>query len=225
MPQLALNLELKNKSQFLEEDFCHLPENASAFLALEKFFSQNHNNSIQIPSIILLGEKSSGKTHILNIFSQKHQENCEFLPKNEVPNINLADFFKKNRFYILEDFDKIQDEELLFHIFNAALVAQAFLVMSGEKMPEFQLKDLISRFKNIVTTKINNLSPDSLKVLLVAIFSNKQIRISSKLIDFLVRNIDRSYGSVFLIIEKIEDFYNENAAPPKVGDLKNIMTD
>ena len=223
MSQLALNLELKNKSQFLEEDFCHLPENASVFLALEKFFSQNHENSIQIPSIILLGEKSSGKTHILNIFAQKYQENCEFLPKNEVSNINLADFFKKNRFYILEDFDKIQDEELLFHIFNAALVAQAFLVMSGEKMPELQLKDLISRFKNVVTTKINRLSLESIMEFLAFYFAAQQIKISTKMIEEVANNINRNYADILAAIVAIENFAAENARMPKISELKNII--
>lgn len=219
MSQLSFDLPLKKKAQFLEEDFCFLPENLGVISSLKLFFAQEDFEEAKITSFIIFGEKFSGKTHILHIFAQKYAQKCQFLDKKNLANLDLANFFQANHFYILEDFDEVKDEELLFHLFNAAFRSKAFLIFSGQEMPDFKIKDVKSRFDNIISSKILGLSLESMQELLFFLFSQRQFKISPKLVDEIAKNIDREYEMVFNVVQKVEKFYGDNKKMPKISDL------
>lgn len=207
MSQLALPFQT-SANLYKKEDFLLTEENAKAFKALKTFFNQKDFSVSQITQIILKGEKSSGKTHLLNNFAVK--TNAEFLNKSDLLDVNLVSIFSKNQFYILEDFNEISDENLLFHILNAANEANAFLVLSCNYSPNFKLKDLNSRLKNIPIAEIENLSEETAKQLLTNYLARKQIRLSAKFISAIVQKIDRNYQSLLDASKRVELAIQEN---------------
>ena len=64
----------------------------------------------------------------------------------------------------------------------------------------FNLKDLASRAKYCLAAKIEKPDDDLIKVLIVKYLSDKQVKISIKLIEFTIKRITRSYSKIFEFI-------------------------
>ena len=213
----------KKENSFDEESFLLLGENAAAFKFFKIFFSQKDFVSSRFPSSILKGSRGCGKTHLLNIFAQKSQ--AEFLKKDEISGVNFGNFFAQNQFYILEDFDEIKDEELVLHLINSASEAKAFLALSTKENPQFRLKDLDSRLKNIFCVEIKEPSEDSLKQLLVNGLAARQIKLSRAAIDFIVGRIERSYVAVIAALKLIETAVSQDGNGFGMAKIKKIFGD
>jgi hypothetical protein len=190
-----LSFPFQDETNFYrEEDFLALAENLVARNFLQKFFAQEKFSSAQLPSLILKGAEASGKTHLLHIFVQKFA--AKFLNKEEIFSANPVEFFCADKFYILEDFYKITDEEALLRLVNSAHEAGAFLLLSTRELQSFHLKDLNSRLKNIVIVAIENPGIEAMEHLLMNRLARRQIRPSKRLIKSILNRIKRSYAAV-----------------------------
>ena len=69
----------------------------------------------------------------------------------------------------------------------------------------FKLEDLRSRTKNCLVAKIDKPEDDLMFALILKNFSDRQITIDKKLIDFIIKRVDRSYGKIFEFIYKIDE--------------------
>lgn len=220
--QLSFPFQSNSKTDlFGKEDFLQLSENSSAINFLNKFFIQEGFSASQFQSLILRGEKSSGKTHLLHIFAKKFK--AEFLDHDKLSGVNPADFFTANQFYILDDINKIKDEELILRLINSAVEAHAFLIISTNSDLKFELKDLSSRLKNIFAVEIKKLSEESLKMLLTHSFARKQIKLSRQVIDFLSDNIQRSFAAVLEAVKLVELQVQESKDGAKIKRIKEIF--
>lgn len=219
--QLNLDLQTNITNSYLKKDFLLLDENSAAFHFLEKFFAQKKFSQAQFSSLILRGSTKSGKTHLLKIFAQENI--VEFLSIDEISSYNISSFFAADHFYILENIEEIKDEELLFHIINAAFAAKAFLILSVKDKTNFQLKDLNSRVKNIFALEIKNPSLETIKILLINAFARKQLKIPKNIIDIIVENIERSYEAVFNAVKLVEFYHQETGKKITSKEIKKIM--
>jgi chromosomal replication initiation ATPase DnaA len=207
---------------FKEEDFLLLTENSATFNFCKKFFAQKDFSASQFQSLIIKGAKASGKTHLLNIFAKK--TGSEFLDKDKILGVNPANFFTTNRFYILENFEEIEEQELLLSLINSAVEAQAFLVLSAQEIPQFKLKDLASRLKNIHATEIKKPSHESLKLLLANQLSRRQIKISRVALNFISDNIERSFAALFDVLKFLEDV-SSSSKSLELARVKQFLKD
>lgn len=197
LPQLSFSFQ--NSAKFLPQDFLLLGENAKAHKILSAFFARKTD----APSLILKGPQACGKTHLLHLFAEENQ--IEFLLEEEVAAGNLSKFFAENNFYVLEDFDLFEDEELLLRLINCASEAKAFLLLTAKNLPKVKIKDLASRLKNIVCAEIAEPSLDSMKQLLVSGLARRQIKLSNEALDFILLKIERSYAAIFAALKLIEN--------------------
>ncbi len=211
MAQLSLPLLLTEESN--AENFLLLPENKIAFTTLKSFFLQKDFSTAHVPSLILKGPQACGKNHLLQILAKEN--NAEFV--NSIIN------FSKNHFYIIENIDEITDEELVLNLINSVSEANSFLILTTNKNPEFKLKDLNSRLRNIVTTTISEPSLDSIKQLLTNHFTRRQIKLSKPIIDFIANNINRDYQAILEAVKKVEFYFNESARQISLKEVKNIF--
>ena len=62
-----------------------------------------------------------------------------------------------------------------------------------------------SRTKNCLVAKIDKPEDDLMFALILKNFSDRQITIDKKLIDFIIKRVDRSYGKIFEFIYKIDE--------------------
>jgi len=68
----------------------------------------------------------------------------------------------------------------------------------------FKLEDLRSRTKNCLFANIQNPDDELMFALILKNLSDRQITLDKKLIDFIIKRIERSYGKIFEFIYKID---------------------
>ena len=142
---------------------------------------------------------------LLNIFLEKFKGIK--IEANELTNESL----KKIKIFeniIIENFNDQVDENLFFTLLNIIDQDNKFLVVTSLKpIVEyvFKLDDLNSRSKNFLLSNIEKPSDDLMYALILKNLSDRQISIDKKLIDFIIKRIDRSYGKIFDFIYKIDE--------------------
>ena len=195
--QLLLNF--KQNQNFNYNDFYVSKSNYYAFQLIEKWPKWEKN------ILNICGEKYSGKTHLSNIFLNKNGG-----IKVEEKEIN-NEIFKKFKLYeniIIDNYDNKVDEKLIYSIFNLADQDNKYLIINSinpiNKI-DFKLNDLKSRSKNCLFAQIENPDDELMFAIILKSFSDRQIQIDKKLIDFITKRIDRSYGKIADFIYKVDE--------------------
>ena len=167
----------------------------------------------------IIGEKFSGKTHIINIFLEKFKSIK--ISSKKLDN----EFLKKIKIYqniILEDLDEAVDENLLFTFLNIIDQDNKYLIITTKKPitnMQFKLKDLKSRSSNFLLLNIEKPDDELIFALILKNLSDRQISIEKKLIEYVIKRIDRSYSKIFDFIYKIDEI---SLKKKKSIDLKII---
>ena len=84
---------------------------------------------------------------------------------------------------------------------------------------KFNLDDLVSRSKNFILQNIEKPDDELIFAILLKNFSDRQISLDKKLIDYIIKRIDRSYSKIFEFIYKIDEI---SLKKKKSIDLKTI---
>ena len=152
----------------------------------------------------IIGEKFSGKTHLTNIFLKKF--NGIRFESNSLNDENLREI-KSYQNIVIENLNLDVDEKIIYTLFNTIEQENKFLIITSLKPIteiEFKLEDLKSRTKNCLLSKIENPDDELMFALVLKNLSDRQITLDKKLIDFIIKRIDRSYGKIFEFIYKID---------------------
>ena len=151
------------------------------------------------------GENFSGKTHLVNIFIKRFKGikiNSSFL-KNE----NLKQVYNQ-RNIIIENLDNNVNEKLVYSLLNIIEQENKFLIITS-KLPivniKFKLADLRSRCKNFLLFNILKPDDELIYALILKNLSDRQVTIDKKLINYIIKRIDRSYSKIFHFIYKIDE--------------------
>ena len=195
--QLLLNFEYKQN--FKDEDFYVSNSNYYAFNLINSWPKWEKN------FLNICGEKYSGKTHLSNIFLKKFKGIK--IDANSFENKNLKEI-KIYENVILDNFGQNVDERLIYSLFNIIDQDNKYLIINSlipVSKISFKLEDLRSRTKNCIVAKIDKPEDDLMFALILKNFSDRQITIDKKLIDFIIKRVDRSYGKIFEFIYKIDE--------------------
>ena len=84
---------------------------------------------------------------------------------------------------------------------------------------DFSLIDLKSRTKNFLLQKIEKPDDDLMFALILKNLSDRQISLDKKLINYIIKRIDRSYSKIFDFVYKIDEL---SLKKKKSIDLKII---
>ena len=108
---------------------------------------------------------------------------------------------------VLEDLNLNINEKLIYSLFNIIDQDNKFLIVTSTKPISeinFKLEDLRSRTKNCLFANIQNPDDELMFALILKNLSDRQITLDKKLIDFIIKRIERSYGKIFEFIYKID---------------------
>ena len=213
--QLIFNFPFKKT--YLSQDFYVSKNNFNAFKLIESW--------PQWPGrfINIFGPIGCGKTHLVNILSNKI--NGLIISSQKIDE-NIINQFKTKECLIIDDFDNDIDENLLYSIINLANQDNKYLIISSPislKKFKIDLKDLNSRFTSFIEVGIDLPTDDLVKVILTKNFSDKQITISKKNIDYILNNIDRSYEKINLFSSLIDNLSLEKAKPVNLKLIKDVL--
>jgi chromosomal replication initiation ATPase DnaA len=213
--QLILNFDYDQN--FQDQDFYVSKSNEFSFKLLNSWPKWERN------FVNLIGEKFSGKTHLVNIFLHKFKG-----IKIEAKDIN-NEFLKKIKVFeniIIENFNDKIDESLFFTLLNIVDQDNKYIILTS-KIPIvdhiFKLDDLNSRSKNFILSNIEKPGDDLMFALILKNLSDRQISIDKKLIDFIIKRIDRSYSKIFDFIYKIDQISLKQKKPIDFKIIKEVL--
>ncbi|NUX01788.1 chorismate synthase [Wolbachia endosymbiont of Madathamugadia hiepei] len=190
---MQLNLFNNNQADYSQQNFIILDENKHVYHSVI--------DDLSWKCLILFGPKSSGKTHLAYIWQSM----------NDAIFINVNNFVSEIRYsnaFILEDIQNVQDEAMLLHCYNYMKENNKRLLITSSTSPNklnFKLKDLSSRILSTISVKIPSASEELLRIMLMKRFSDKQLKIDLKVINYILARVERSFYSISEIIEKIDD--------------------
>ncbi len=153
----------------------------------------------------LIGEKYCGKSHLINIFLKKFKGlkiNSKSITNDSLKKIKLYENI------VIENFENQVDEKLIYSIINLIDQDNKYLIITSKKPIvnfNFNLDDLNSRSKNFILLNIEKPDDDMIFALILKHLSDRQISIDKKLIDYIIKRIERSYGKIFEFIYKVDE--------------------
>ena len=213
--QLLFNF---NYSQnFNYDDFFVSKSNYFAFQLIEKWPKWEKN------ILNIYGEKFSGKSHLANIFCNKNK--CIKITEKQL-NDEILKKLKLHENIVLDNFDNLTEERLLYSLFNLVDHDNKYLLINSIKPINeinFDLNDLKSRSKNCLFAKIDKPDDELMFALILKNFSDRQIEIDKKFIDFIIKRIDRSYGKISDFIYKIDELSLKNKKSIDFKTIKEIL--
>ena len=212
-----LLLELDYKTNFNEHDFYLSKSNQNAFNLVNSW--PDWNKKI----LNISGEKFSGKSHLANIFKLKSKA---FLVKGDEINNSTFKRLKLYESVIIDDFENCKEEKILYSIFNLIDQDSKYMLINSLKPIneiKFNLSDLTSRSKNCIYAEIENPDDELLFAIILKNFSDRQIKIEKKIINFIISRIDRSYRKIDEFIYKIDELSLKKKKPINFKTIKEIL--
>ena len=212
-----LLLELDHKKNFNEYDYYISKSNYFAFNIIDKWPKWEKR------ILNITGEKFSGKTHLANIFKSKTKALLINADKIDEKIFNKIKLFES---VIIDDFDKFNDERLIYSIFNLIEQDNKYLLINSLKPINeiyFELQDLVSRSKNCLIAKIDKPDDDLIFAIILKNFSDRQIKVEKKIVEFIINRIDRSYRKIYEFIYKIDELSLKKKKPINFKTIKEIL--
>ena len=169
------------------------------------------------------GEKFSGKTHLVNIFLKKF--NGVMFEANSLNNDTLKEI-KLYQNIVIENVTNDIDENLFYTLFNMIDLDSKFLIVTSIEpivKINFNLADLNSRSKDFLLQDIERPDDDLIYALLVKNLSDRQISLEKKMLDYIIKRIDRSYGKIFNFIYKIDEISLKKKKSIDLKILKEVL--
>ena len=184
---------------FTDDDFYVSKSNRHIFDLLIKWPEWEKN------FLNISGEKFSGKSHLINIFLKKF--NGIKLEARLLNNDHLGEI-KVHQNIVLENFSKEIKEDLFFTLCNIIEQDNKYLIVTSNQPivdVDFNLIDLKSRSKNFLLQNIEKPDDELIFALILKNLSDRQISLDKKLIHYIIKRIDRSYGKIIDFIYKIDE--------------------
>ena len=210
-------LKFNYEQNFKEDDFYVSKSNHHIFEFLNKWPKWEKN------FLNINGERFSGKTHLINIFLRKFRG-----IKFEAKSFNNDDL-KKVKIYqniVIENLTNDIDENLIFTLLNIIDQDNKYIIVTSNEPIvniEFNLDDLKSRSKNFLLQNIKQPDDELMFALLLKNFSDRQILIDQKLIDYIIKRINRSYSKIFDFIYKIDEMSLKKKKPIDFKIIKEVL--
>ena len=210
-------LEFPSRQVYKKEDFYVSPSNQEAYDFINSW-------PRWIKRIVnIFGPSGSGKSHLASIL--KNKTSCLQINSNEL-NEKIFIRYKTKETLIIENLDKKIPEKLLFSLWNVALQDNKYLMTTSKKpisSYKFKLKDLESRVKSSLIIGINLPNDDLISVILAKNFSDKQIKVEKKHIDYIIKRIDRSYEKISQFIFTLDKYSLKKGSPFSLKLIKEVL--
>lgn len=196
MKQLILPLD--HSPAFDDKDFIVSAANENAYHHLMSWPQWHH------PCLSIYGEGGCGKTHLSHIWQEKTK--ARYLSGQDFNQVQLEDLFEGENLFILDDAQRIDREEKLFHFYNYILDKKGgalFLSVSPPSQWKISLPDLSSRLKVIPAIRIHAPDEALLARLINKLFQDLQLHVDEDVVSFLLKHMERSFESAHLWVEQL----------------------
>jgi len=159
----------------------------------------------QGPVQVLVGPAASGKTHLVKVWRER--SGAEALDR-AMSDVAALDARASGSSIAVEDADRAGfDEQTLFHLLNLAAEKRFSVLLTGRISPTrwpFSLPDLVSRLSAVPITDIGAPDETLLRTVMLKHFSDRQLTIEPKVLEFLAVRIDRSLEAAAAAVDAVD---------------------
>jgi len=202
---------------YLKEDFYVSPSNEQAYDFVNSWPKW-------IKRIVnIYGPTGSGKTHLATMLKNK---TSTLIIQAETLDDKVFFNFKTKEALIIENLNEKISESLLFSLWNVALQDNKFFLITSIKPVtsyKFKLPDLKSRISSCICIGITLPNDELISVILAKNFSEKQIKVEKKHIDYIIKRIDRSYEKISQFISILDKYSLKKGAPFSLKLIKEVL--
>lgn len=190
------------------EDFMVAPCNKEAFQMVDswpKWLSSG---------MIIYGPKGCGKSHLAHLFADKirifspQPIRVSLVEASRINMRNVKRIAEENQSIVIENLSPKVNAEALFHLFNLYNEEGRYMLWTSEIAPShigFALKDLQSRLNMLPCIAIKEPDDMMLRALIVKLFNDRQIIISSEILQYIVNNSQRSFKYIEELVNEIDN--------------------
>lgn len=158
-------------------------------------------------ALVVSGPPACGKSHLAHVWQAK----------SDAPRLLYADIaslegtLSSHRHLVVEDIDidtpDPAREEALLHAFNWTRERGGYLLMTAQSAParwNLALPDLSSRLKTVHLAEITAPDDSLLAALMLKLFDDRQLKVGSDVILFLLGRTDRSFAAVAALVDALD---------------------
>ncbi len=203
--------EAKNRENYIVGD-----SNINAIKWIDKYPYWKNSG------LIIEGPKASGKSHLVRVWQNK--SNCNIFCSEQVNNeeINTND----NKNLAIENLESIKNYEFFLHLINFKKEKKLkYLLTTSHSISSLNisLRDVSSRLLELPKAKITLPSDEILKGLIIKLLKDKGLIITSKLVDYVITRIERSYEAVNLFIHDLNNISLEKKKNISISLIKELI--
>ena len=216
MGQLVFKFPFKTK--YYEQDYYVSSNNFSAYRLVESWPNWPGK------WLNIFGPKGSGKTHLSNIFIKKIKS--YYIEANDFNDNDIITNIQNKECLIIDNYKNNIDEKAFYSLLNFLKQSNKYAIinsLNSIKNERIKLEDLKSRLNSFIDVGIELPTDELLRVIISKYFSDKQIEISPKISEYIIKNIERSYEKVFKFIKEIDDLSLSSGKSININLIKKVL--
>jgi chromosomal replication initiation ATPase DnaA len=156
-------------------------------------------------ALALIGPEGAGKSHLATIWAEA--AGARVIAAHALDAASVPQALATGALAV-EDADRCRlDEPALFHLLNLAREQSAYLLMTARRPPAswtVRLPDLASRLRAVPVVTLDPPDDALLAAVLVKLFADRQLVVDERLIEFLVKRIERSFAAAQAAVVKLD---------------------
>ena len=206
------------RTKYFEQDFYVSSNNFAAYKLIESWPNWPGK------WLNVFGATGSGKTHLTKILVKKIRkvkfENANKLGDKIIEDLNNFDCL------IIDNLEKNIDEKLFYSFLNQSKLLEKYILITSKtpiKNYSFKLKDLKSRLNIFLHIGIDLPTDELLQVIISKSFSDKQINLSPRISEYIIKNVERSYEKMFKFIKDIDDLSLSSGKSININLIKKVL--
>ena len=207
--QKIFNFQFSSKNKYENYFVNHTNQKAYDLTILDNF---NQN-------IFLYGPKKSGKSYLANLWKNKN---------NAIQyNNNFSTIIETKKNIFIDDVLGKTSDENIFHLINHCKLNNLkmyFVSSININAYDFKFRDLQSRLREFIYLEIKSPDDEMCKMLMVKLFSDKQIIIKNEeIFDFIFKRLNRTYFDIYIFVEKLDRLSLEKKRQLTIPLIKEII--
>ena len=205
------------KTTYFERDFFVSSNNFEAYKLIESWPKWPEKR------INIFGPSGCGKTHLINILSKKLKLLSVNANKFDEKIHNLVENFDC---IVIENYNENIDEKLLYSFINQISQFNKILIINSLKnIKNFKINlvDLKSRLNSFMEIEIGLPTDDLIRVIISKTFSDKQIDLNNKNLEFIIKKIERSYEKIFKFTKDVDNISLSTGKSININLIKKVL--
>jgi chromosomal replication initiation ATPase DnaA len=194
-----LALDFGHRPAFGREDFLIASCNAEAVAWIDRWPDWPG------PALALYGPPGCGKSHLAQVW--RARAGASEISPSTLRSESVAERLGAARAVFIENAGEGIEERALLHLYNMLAERGGHLLLTGREPParwHMALADLRSRLA--AASAIAMAAPDEglMAALLVKLFADRQLRVSTELVAYLVARMERSFAAARAIVAALD---------------------